>query len=91
MLSEADKTAFDENGVICVRGAFAGGWLDLARAGIEQNRANPGQFFRDQTRPGDPARYIFDYWSWNHIRRSHSLSRSHRPRHWPASFWSQTG
>lgn len=67
MLSEADKTTFEENGVICVRGVFAGGWLDLARAGIEQNRANPGQFFRDQTRPGDPARYIFDYWSWNRI------------------------
>jgi ectoine hydroxylase-related dioxygenase (phytanoyl-CoA dioxygenase family) len=67
MLSEVDKITFDQDGVLCVRGAFAGEWLDLARAGIEQNRADPGPFFRDQTRSGDPGRYIFDYWSWNRI------------------------
>ena len=67
MLSESDKTAFEGDGVICVRGVFAGEWLELAREGIEQNRRDPGPFFRDQTRPDDPGRYVFDYWSWNRI------------------------
>ncbi|MEQ8665727.1 MAG: phytanoyl-CoA dioxygenase family protein [Rhodospirillales bacterium] len=67
MLNAGQKSSFERDGVIKVEGAFAGEWLDLAIEGIEQNRATPGPFFRDQTRPGDPARYVFDYWSWTGI------------------------
>ena len=64
MLNNQQRQAFERDGVIKVEGTFGSEWLNLAIEGIEQNRAQPGPFFRDQTRPGDPARYVFDYWSW---------------------------
>ncbi len=63
-VSQAVTESYQRDGVVCIRGAFRGHWLDLAAAGIERNRISPGPFFRDQTRPGDPARYMFDYWTW---------------------------
>lgn len=55
------------DGVVHVPGAVEKKWLEVVCAGIDRNRQQPGPFFRDQTRDGDPARYIFDYWTWRDI------------------------
>ena len=58
------RGAFERDGVVCLRGVIDERWLELTRAGIARNIANPGRFFRDQTPDGSPARYLFDYWNW---------------------------
>jgi ectoine hydroxylase-related dioxygenase (phytanoyl-CoA dioxygenase family) len=58
------RAAYDRDGVVCLRQAFAGNWLEQMAAGIEQDRRQPGRFFRDQTPEGSPAKYVFSYWSW---------------------------
>lgn len=60
-------TAYARDGVVHVPKAVDDEWLLTVAAGIDQNRQMPGPFFRDQTRDNDPARYIFDYWTWRHI------------------------
>jgi ectoine hydroxylase-related dioxygenase (phytanoyl-CoA dioxygenase family) len=58
------RAAYDRDGVVCLRQAFARSWLEQMAAGIEQDRRQPGRFFRDQTPEGSPARYVFSYWNW---------------------------
>src|SRR5262245_20253373 len=58
------RAAYDRDGVVCLRQAFAHNWLEQMAAGIEQDRRQPGRFFRDQSPEGSPARYVFSYWSW---------------------------
>ncbi len=56
--------AYNRDGVIHIPRAVGDEWLSIISAGIEKNRLKPGPFFRDQTRSDDPARYVFDYWTW---------------------------
>ena len=56
--------AYRDDGVVCLRNVLAEQWLELAKAGIEQNLKQPGRFFRDHTEPGSNSRYLFEYWSW---------------------------
>jgi ectoine hydroxylase-related dioxygenase (phytanoyl-CoA dioxygenase family) len=64
LVSEQLINSFNRDGVVCLRGAFDQRWLELAASGIDQNLAAPGPFFRDQTPPDSPSRYVFDYWTW---------------------------
>ncbi len=66
-VDDAARASYRHHGVVCLRGMVREPWLDWARAGIEEGLANPGPFFRDQTPPGSPARYLFDYWNWPRI------------------------
>lgn len=66
-VDEAAIAAFERDGVVCLRGQFDARWIETTRRGIERNLAEPGQFFRDQTPEGSPARYVFDYWTWRDI------------------------
>jgi len=61
------RDTYARAGVIHVPDAVGKDWLNLVISGIERNRQQPGPFFRDQTRDGDPARYMFDYWTWREI------------------------
>lgn len=60
-------SAYARDGVIHVPGAVGEKWCTRVAAGMERNCRQPGPYFRDQTRDGDPARYIFDYWTWRDI------------------------
>lgn len=66
-------TAYRTHGVVHLPGVFGPRWLDLAERGIARNMARPGPFFRDQTPPGDGARYVFDYWTWPDIDEFRAL------------------
>jgi ectoine hydroxylase-related dioxygenase (phytanoyl-CoA dioxygenase family) len=62
--SAAARAAYERDGVVCLRGVFSAAHVAAMAAGIEQDLRAPGRFFRDQTPPGSPARYLFSFWSW---------------------------
>ena len=66
-ISDEALSAYARDGVIHVPGAVGEDWLAMVAAGIERNCQQPGPYFRDQTRNDNPARYVFDYWTWRDI------------------------
>jgi hypothetical protein len=60
----AARAVYDRDGVICLRQAFASHWLARIGDGIAQDCTQPHRFFRDETPPGSPAKYLFGFWSW---------------------------
>jgi len=58
------RASYDRDGVVCLRQAFAPHWLGQIADGIAQDCARPHRFFRDETPPGSPAKYLFGFWSW---------------------------
>lgn len=67
LITEEAIETYRCDGVVHVPGAIDPDWRSVVSAGIKRNRQEPGPFFRDQTRDGDPARYVFDYWTWRDI------------------------
>ena len=63
-IDDSARAAYDEDGVICLRGAFDRPWMRLAERALEQGMARPGRFFRDHTPAGSRGRYLFDFWTW---------------------------
>src|SRR3546814_2972655 len=53
------------DGAACIRGAFDAGWVELARAGIERNIAEPSPFFRNLGENG--GGFMSDMWSRRYI------------------------
>ncbi len=67
MISQSQIDEFQNNGAICLRGAFGQKWLDLLAIGIENNRKDPGPFacqYTPEDRDGD---FYDDYCNWNRI------------------------
>jgi ectoine hydroxylase-related dioxygenase (phytanoyl-CoA dioxygenase family) len=60
----AARAAYDEDGVVCLRNVFGPEHLAAIGEAIALDLAAPGPFFRDQTPPGSPAKYLFSYWIW---------------------------
>jgi ectoine hydroxylase-related dioxygenase (phytanoyl-CoA dioxygenase family) len=56
---------FQADGAVCVRGAFDGHWLELARRGIDRNIATPSPFFRSLAEEGKA--FYSDMWSRRYI------------------------
>ncbi|MEL7157539.1 MAG: phytanoyl-CoA dioxygenase family protein [Actinomycetota bacterium] len=44
-VSDDERAAFDEDGVVCLRGAVDDEWLAVVAAGIEDDIADPGPFY----------------------------------------------
>ena len=67
LVTAEDIAAFRRDGAIVLRAKFATEWLELLRAGIDADLANPtGNFTRHTKDPRAPA-YFEDYWAWNKI------------------------
>lgn len=64
IITDEAREAYRRDGVIHVPNAVGEDWLSVVATGIDLNREQPGEFFRDQTRDGNLARYVFDYWTW---------------------------
>lgn len=58
------RTAYDRDGVVCLRGAFSSAHVAAMDEGVAHELREPGRFFRDQTPAGSPAKYVFAYWNW---------------------------
>ncbi|MDH3691168.1 MAG: phytanoyl-CoA dioxygenase family protein [Gammaproteobacteria bacterium] len=70
LISEGDVRAYQEDGVVCLRGRFKPRWLEVLSKGIERNLANPGWQARVYTRDrGDAQGFFFgDAGVWQDIR-----------------------
>ena len=66
LLSDADVDAFQRDGVLCLRGAFAG-WVGVLARGVERNEREPSEFGGDAVREGETGRFFDDYCNWRRI------------------------
>ena len=63
-ISEKDITTFQNDGAVCLRGAFDQKWVDLLRKGIETNRLDPSEMTK---RKGHSPLFFHDYNNWSSI------------------------
>lgn len=64
---EALQPAFERDGAVCVRQAFAPHWLAVLDAGIEENLSHPGPMAKLYTPDGKPGKFFGDYCNWRRI------------------------
>ncbi len=57
---------YQQDGVVLVKGLFAD-WVDLLRAGVEENIANPSPQVMATLKPGERGRFFDDYCNWSRI------------------------
>jgi ectoine hydroxylase-related dioxygenase (phytanoyl-CoA dioxygenase family) len=66
MIAADDLAAYRRDGVVALRGVFRDGdWLDLLGEGIARNLRDGSSRMEVRTAPGNPARYIEDFWQWS--------------------------
>ena len=66
-LPPEDIAAFQRDGVVALRRAFAEDWIALLRRGIEADLADPGPNLGNHCKdPGAPA-YWEDFWCWSRV------------------------
>ena len=58
--------AYQRDGVVLVKGLWAD-WVDVIRAGIERNMAEPGPYAAENLKPGEGGRFFDDYCNWERI------------------------
>jgi ectoine hydroxylase-related dioxygenase (phytanoyl-CoA dioxygenase family) len=64
----ADQVAaFQSDGCVLVRGLFSPEEVEVVRAGIERNLADPGPLFGVASRDDDPGRFVEDFCNWQRI------------------------
>jgi ectoine hydroxylase-related dioxygenase (phytanoyl-CoA dioxygenase family) len=66
LVTPEDIAAYRAEGVVLIRGLFAP-WVDLLRAGVEENMANPGPYAAENLKPGEAGRFFDDYCNWTRI------------------------
>jgi len=59
--------AFQADGCVVVRGLFSPEEVEVVRAGIERNLADPGPLFGVASRDDDPGRFVEDFCNWQRI------------------------
>jgi len=66
-VSDAERTAYANDGVVCLRGAIGAEWIETARAGAERNLKEPGPYAHTYAK--DEAGHVFfnDVVSWRRI------------------------
>jgi ectoine hydroxylase-related dioxygenase (phytanoyl-CoA dioxygenase family) len=66
LVTDAMVADYQRDGVVLIKGLFAD-WVDVIRAGIERNMAEPGPYAAENNRPGDTGRFFDDYCNWERI------------------------
>jgi ectoine hydroxylase-related dioxygenase (phytanoyl-CoA dioxygenase family) len=66
LISPSDIETYQRDGVVLVRGLFAQ-YVDLLRAGVERNMAEPGPSAAENLKPGEAGRFFDDYCNWTRI------------------------
>lgn len=64
MITLEQKRAYDEDGVVCLRGLIDPHWLEVAARAIDYGRANPGPMYLDYSQDTRPRTYEADFWVW---------------------------
>ncbi len=66
MVTDEMVAAYRRDGAVLVKGLWAD-WVDVIRAGIARNMAEPGPYAAENTRAGDTGRFFDDYCNWERI------------------------
>ena len=66
LISQSDIDTFQRDGVVLVRGLFAG-FVDPLSAGIARNMADPGPYASTNDKPGETGLFFDDYCNWQRI------------------------
>ena len=66
VVDAAVVSAFERDGAVCLRGVFRD-WIDVLRAGVAANEAEPGPYFAENVAAGEPGRFWDDYCNWSRI------------------------
>jgi ectoine hydroxylase-related dioxygenase (phytanoyl-CoA dioxygenase family) len=56
--------AYQDEGAVCLRGAFDAAWIDLLRSAVENAMNSPGPLAEDYTPQGRPGRFFGDLDLW---------------------------
>jgi len=67
VLSEAVVEAFDADGAVVLRQAFAREWIERLDRGVARNEAEPGPLAEDSAAGSDSGRFFNDYCNWRRI------------------------
>lgn len=65
-LSQTTINDFERNGVVLIKGLFKD-WVEVLRAGIERNMANPGPDHHEYIPDGEDGGFFGDYCNWQRI------------------------
>ena len=57
---------FQRDGVVLVKGLWKD-WVEVLRAGVERNMAEPGPYAAENLKPGEGGRFFDDYCNWDRI------------------------
>ncbi|MEO0676134.1 MAG: phytanoyl-CoA dioxygenase family protein [Pseudomonadota bacterium] len=66
LLTQDHIEAYARDGVVLVKGLFAA-QVELIRAGIERNMAEPGPYAAENLKEGEGGRFFDDYCNWERI------------------------
>jgi ectoine hydroxylase-related dioxygenase (phytanoyl-CoA dioxygenase family) len=66
-VTDGDVEAFRVDGAVALRGVFDADWIDLLRAGVDENMAAPGPYGKRYTPDGQPGFFFGDYCNWRRI------------------------
>jgi ectoine hydroxylase-related dioxygenase (phytanoyl-CoA dioxygenase family) len=62
-----ELTAYQQDGVVHLKGCFSETWIDLLNRGVDHNIANPSEYFAVHSPKAEQARSISDDWCWERI------------------------
>ena len=65
-VTDAMVADYQRDGVVLVKGLFAD-WVDVLRAGVEENMASPSPQVMATLKPGEKGRFFDDYCNWSRI------------------------
>ena len=66
VVTDAMVADYQRDGVVLVKGLFAD-WVDMLRAGVEENMASPSPQLMATLKPGEQGRFFDDYCNWSRI------------------------
>ncbi len=59
--------AYEEDGVVCLRGAIDSAWIETIRTGVEKDLAEPGPYVEIYTTENDPGYFFNDFYMWRYV------------------------
>ena len=67
-VTQGDIDAYEQDGVVCLRGLISPDWIERLREGVAADMAEPGPNVEIYTENGDPGLFFNDFDLWRHVR-----------------------
>ena len=73
-MSNSQIEDYQRDGVVLIKGLFEG-YVDLLRAGVARNMAEPGPYAAENLKEGESGRFFDDYCNWTRISEFEQVIR----------------